>query len=427
MKLDNSGKVVLNKLFKYKYYQYAQSINIAQNGDFLVGGYRYGAPLIFQTDTAGNIKWSTWYYDSVGNNLRLQKNAAINSLRETSRGTIICAAGDPYPNNNGQVLNNYAAMLEFDSLGNMHHYREFNNVTGYNIGGFYVDETQGKNFVLSGNQGVLYTDTVDYVLWQKNYTFMLTGVGSETNNISRAKVLRDNNLIVAGQAYEGNCWTTYKHLYYDAWWSSADYGSGSNRDWDTAGKQGADDDIDDFTQLNNGNLVFVGEKGGANGNSPLWVFVTDSTGKRLLWEKQFLNKSTKNVTMYPMSVAASPDGGFTVVGYGNFGTDANDAFAQHFVYKPVSAVMYRGNFQAKSLNGFSVRLAGAKLVVSGKTPGMVMSEVSLFDVSGRCVATQAVGAKGSSPLSFDISKLAHGTYVVRLKAGSAVETTKFAY
>ena len=44
--------------------------------------------------------------------------------------------------------------------------------------------------------------------------------------------------------------------------------------------------------------------------------------------------------MYPMSVAASPDGGFTVVGYGNFGTDANDAFAQHFVYKPISAVFH---------------------------------------------------------------------------------------
>ena len=87
---------------------------------------------------------------------------------------------------------------------------------------------------------------------------MLTGVGSETNNISRAKVLRDNNLIVTCQAYEGNRWTTYKHLYYDAWWSSADYGSGSNRNWDTAGKQGADDYIRDFTQLDNGNLVFAG-------------------------------------------------------------------------------------------------------------------------------------------------------------------------
>jgi hypothetical protein len=176
---------------------------------------------LYEKQICGSLTAHSRFYGSTKGVLGsiLHGNGIINSLRETSRGTIICAAGDDYPNNNGQPLNNYAAMLEFDSLGNMHHYREFNNVTGYNIGGFYVDETQGKNFVLSGNQGVLYTDTVDYVLWQKNYTFMLSGVGPETNNISRAKVLRDNNLIVAGQA---------------------------------------------FTQLDNGNLVFAGIKGGAN-------------------------------------------------------------------------------------------------------------------------------------------------------------------
>ena len=65
--------------------------------------------------------------------------------------------------------------------------------------------------------------------------------------------------------------------------------------------------------------------------------------------------------MSPLSVAASPDGGFTVVGYGNFGTDANDAFAQHFVYKPISAVISHSNslLKAKSLT-FNVRLAGVK-------------------------------------------------------------------
>ena len=422
LKLDGSGKLLMKKLYSHQENQYGYSLAIKKNGDFIIGGNRVGGPLLMQTDSLENIKWSTWFYDSVAYKLRLQNSATINSLRETSRGTIICAAGDPYPNNNGQVLNNYAAILEFDSLGNMHHYREFNNVTGYNIGGFYVDETQGKNFVLSGNQGVLYTDTVDYVLWQKNYTFMLTGVGSETNNISRAKVLRDNNLIVAGQAYEGNCWTTYKHLYYDAWWSSADYGSGSNRDWDTAGKQGADDYIRDFTQLDNGNLVFAGIKGGANGNSPLWIFVTDSTGKHLLWEKQFLNNSTKNVIMSPLSVAASPDGGFTVVGYGNFGTDANDAFAQHFVYKPISAVISHSNSLLKASSSFNARLVGSRLIVSNIMKN-IPATVSLFDISGRCVAVQS----GSEKISVNMATMAKGTYVVRLKAGSVIETTKFAY
>ena len=426
LKLDGSGKLLMKKLYSHQENQYGYSLAIKKNGDFIIGGNRVGGPLLMQTDSLGNIKWSTWFYDSVAYKLRLQNSATINSLRETSRGTIICAAGDPYPNNNGQVLNNYAAILEFDSLGHSpyipgedSYVSEFKDDVGYNIGGFYIDETKGKNFVLSGNQSVYYTDSLGNPQWKKNYTFMLTGVGSETNNISRAKVLRDNNLIVAGQAYEGNCWTTYKHLYYDAWWSSADYGSGSNRNWDTAGKQGADDYIRDFTQLDNGNLVFAGIKGGANGNSPLWVFVTDSTGKRLLWEKQFLNASTKNVTMYPMSVAASPDGGFTVVGYGNFGTDANDAFAQHFVYKPISAVISHSNSLLKASSSFNARLVGSRLIVSNIMKN-IPATVSLFDVSGKLIATQT----GREKISFDITKMAKGIYVVGVKAGTVQQAQK---
>ena len=166
-----------------------------------------------------------------------------------------------------------------------------------------------------------------------------------------------------------------------------------------------------------------GIKGGANGNSPLWVFVTDSTGKRLLWEKQFLNKSTKNVTMYPMSVAASPDGGFTVVGYGNFGTDANDAFAQHFVYKPISAVISHSNSLLKASSSFNVRLVGSRLIVSNIAPNKSVKEISIFDLSGKCVAAQT----GNRALSFDISKFARGTYLVRVKTGTTIETIKFVY
>ena len=253
--------------------------------------------------------------------------------------------------------------------------------------------------------------------------FPLPGVGTVKNNISRAKVLRDNTLIVAGQAYEGNCWTKYKTLYYDAWWSPVNYGSGLNTNWDTAGLEGRTDYLFDFTQLNNGNLVFVGTKGGANGSSPLWVFVTDSVGKKQFFEKQFLIPTPPNINadIFPMSVAASSDGGFTVVGKGTFDTTSGyDAFAMHFVSKPISAVMYRGNFQAKSLNGFSVRLAGKKLIVSGKTPSMATSEVSLFDVSGRCVATQT----GSEKISVNITKMAKGIYVVGVKAGTVQQAQK---
>ena len=124
LKLDGSGKLLMKKLYSHQENQYGYSLAIKKNGDFIIGGNRVGGPLLMQTDSLGNIKWSTWFYDSVAYKLRLQNSATINSLRETSRGTIICAAGDPYPNNNGQVLNNYAAILEFDSLGHILTYLE---------------------------------------------------------------------------------------------------------------------------------------------------------------------------------------------------------------------------------------------------------------------------------------------------------------
>jgi hypothetical protein len=82
--------------------------------------------------------------------------------------------------------------------------------------------------------------------------------------------------------------------------------------------------------------------------------------------------------------------------------------------------MYRGNFQAKSLNGFSIRLVGAKLIVLN-TMSKVPATVSLFDVSGRCVATQT----GSEKISVNMANMARGTYVVRVKAGEVQRTIKF--
>ena len=385
-----------------------------------------------RTDSFGNVKWLTWYYDSLHTQHILQNGGTINCLLETSRGTIICAAGDPYPNNNGLKLNNYAALLEFDSLGRNPYLpfepcfvSEFYLDAGYNIGGFYVDETLGKNFVLSGNQSVYYTDSLGNPQWQKNYTFMLNGVGSETNNICRAKVLRDNTLMVAGQAYEGNCWTNYQHLYYDAWWSTADYADGSNQHWDTAGEQGGDDRIFDFTQLNNGNIVFVGVKAFATvGTSkPVWIFVTDSTGKKFLWEKIAFT-GLANANMVPMSVAATPDNGFTVVGYESTVNTGYDAFAMHFVPMPVAAVS-RKYTASKSTHGFNVHISGARLIILNNTPIKQKGEVSLFDITGKRIASKTVGANLNTPLSFDISKLSFGTYFVRVKSGSAAQTMKF--
>lgn|GEM_PF-1436384 len=442
LKLDINGKILQKKLFTtnntvHSYYngQSTHSLYVAKNGDFILGGYRFNAPWVMRLDSLEKIKWTAWYYDSTKgvSGKFLQGSGIINCLRETSRGTIICATGDEFPNNNGMTMHNYAAMIEFDSLGRSPYdstqpcyvNNEFNLDVGYNIDGFYIDETKGKNFVLSGYQSVYYTDSLGNPLWKSNYTFSLAGVGTVKNNISRAKVLRDNTLIVAGQAYEGNCWTKYKTLYYDAWWSPVNYGSGLNTNWDTAGLEGRTDYLFDFTQLNNGDLVFVGTKGGANGSSPLWVFVTDSVGKKQFFEKQFLIPTPPNINadIFPMSVAASPDGGFTVVGKGTFDTTSGyDAFAMHFIPKPVSAVVSRNNSSLKSNNGFSVRIAGGKLIVLN-TELKALTSVSLFDISGKRVAAQS----GNKVLSFDISKFARGTYLVRVKSGTTIETIKFVY
>ena len=136
VKLSSSGKIIWKKLLNGKTIgpYHGGSISITKNGDFLIGGLRYSVPWALRTDSTGNIKWSTWLYDSVASTPAiLTHGCTINTIRETSQGTIICAAGDPYPNNGGSALNNYAAYLQFDSLGTLQHYREWSNISGYNI------------------------------------------------------------------------------------------------------------------------------------------------------------------------------------------------------------------------------------------------------------------------------------------------------
>jgi hypothetical protein len=66
----------------------------------------------------------------------------------------------------------------------------------------------------------------------------------------------------------------------------------------------------------------------------------------------------------------------------------------------------------------------------------IPATVSLFDISGRCVANvtsprplaaplpQERGEDKFSTIQFDISKLARGTYVVRVKAGMVQQAQK---
>ena len=127
-------------------------------------------------------------------------SGTINCIRELPEGKILAAAGDEYPNNGGSNLNNYAALLTLDSTGKVLYEWQWDNETGNTIGGFYVDQAQGGNYLISGNQSVFCIKPTGGTLWKKNYTFSLDGVGTVTNKITRAKVLRNGAIFVAGQA-----------------------------------------------------------------------------------------------------------------------------------------------------------------------------------------------------------------------------------
>jgi hypothetical protein len=422
-KFDALGKLLWKKVYNRS--GAGHSIIIAKNGDLIIGGDRGGSPYLMRLDTAGNIKWSTWYYDTTNSRSILPQTSIINCVHETSRGTFVCAAGNAYPFNDFQPLTNYAVLLEFDSLGR-NPYKpsepcfligKFSDESGYRIGGFYVDETQGKNLVLSGYRSVYTMDSLGMYIGRYNYMSTPDGVGTQDNNVFRAKVLRNNTLMVAGQAYETDCWTRFNHLYYNAWWSS----SISNSPSFMTGNSREDDYLLDFSQLNNGNLVFVGTKGSSYGYNPIWVFVTDPGGgaNPLLFDKRFFPRdSTIFQVQYPRAITATPDNGFTVVGY--ICQNGMDALAMHFVPKPVG-IIPQNHSTSKSINEINVHVIGSRLIITTNALTEHMGEVSMFDISGKRIIMQTACIL---PLSFDISKLPFGTYFVRVKAGSDVQTIK---
>jgi hypothetical protein len=427
IKIDASGKIVQKKLLGSEYDQYAHSIAIARNGDFLIGGARYGQPYVMRTDSLGNLKWARWYYDSTNQNSRLQGKGTINSIKETSKGVIICAAGDPYPYNDGDPLNNYAAFLVYDSLGTLVNWNEWDRITGYTIGGYEIEETATGYYLLSGNQAVFNLDSNGTAIWKKAYTFSLDGVGTVTNNVYKAKMLRDKSLMVMGQAYEGNCWTRFNALSWDAWWSPISYTYGANSAWDTAGYQGGDDILYNFTQLKNGNLVFIGKKSPKIG---IWMFVTDSTGKKILWEKNrirrpYLADTSAGDASTAFSVCATDDGGFTIVGDMSLSNalGAHNGFIAHFIPKPVSAVTSRSESIKNFGKNFAVHQSSNKLVVNPIMPNGKPFEVSLFDISGKRILNQS----GIKETTFDVSKLSKGTYFVKVGQGTVKETEKIVF
>lgn len=154
-KLLNRGQIDLNK----KGGGGGGSVLVAKNGDYLVGGYRYFEPYLVRLDSQFNIKWSSWYYDSLNQNDILAKGASINALIETKSGRIIAVAGDMFPD---KTLN-YAAYLAYDSLGVVKGAHEWLNTTGYEIAGWSIVESESDGFLLGGKQALFDLDTLEAI------------------------------------------------------------------------------------------------------------------------------------------------------------------------------------------------------------------------------------------------------------------------
>ena len=432
IKLDSSGKMDMKKTYTTTHTrghfnsQSARSIDIAENGDIIVGGERYREPWVMRLDSTGTIKWTAWYYDSSQGitGQILTGGGFVNSIHETSRGRIICAIGEQFPG--GSPMDNYAAYLEYDSSGMNKRVREWDNQVGASIAGFSIDETDDHYFLLAGKENVFFLDSTGAAKVKRNYTFMLDGVGSVTNTVIRAKELRDGTLMVAGQAYEGTCWTSWQKLYYDAWWSPIMEGSAANVTWDTAGLRGADDFLYDFTQLTDGRLVFVGKNAMGDG---VWTFVTDSTGKDILWEKQtkIPYGSSDGRSPQPLSVCATPDSGFTLVGNYSCGKGNGEmnAFAAHFVNAPVTVAAASVRFPDAQKIHCTFTNTTATFTFPHHSAASV--ELSIFSAAGKRVhrLSSVGGVAGLSTLVVDASRWARGVYCYRMVSGNVQFNGKF--
>jgi hypothetical protein len=268
--------------------------------------------------------------------------------------------------------------------------------------------------MLGGKQSVFKIDTTGVLRTKSNYSFTLPGVGSELNNVSRVHQLRDGRVMVAGQSYEEDCWTKYQRLYYDAWWSPLSP-DGSDGFRYTAGVSGAEDYLYDFTQLADGRIAFIGGKGGSPAMG-IWVFVTDSTGKTVQWQNVYnlpgLVSGRPRNNILPLSVAATPDSGFILVGFeGSSNVNAN-ACAFKFVPKPLPSPVLRSS----KWKAHNIGLAKDWLFTFESGQGGE-AELTLFTTQGKLVKRYIRRGipKGKGEIHVDAASFKAGVYLWRLK------------
>lgn len=147
----------------------------------------------------------------------------------------------------------------------------------------------------------------------------------------------------------------------------------------------------------------------------LWTFVTDSTGENILWEKMTKIKYLTNemTGVIPLSVCATPDGGFTVAGSYNCSVDNGgpNGFVAHFVPQPVTGIQNLNRSSKAQIVQSMVN--GSKVIFTADNVAEPTLEITIYNAIGKTVARLSGSAKG--PLVWDRSKAGKGVYFYQVK------------
>lgn len=420
IRLSASGQASQTKVFSFKDGAGAASLLLAKDGDFVLGGNRNGAPFLLRLDPGLNPTAAIWHYDSIARKSILARPATINSMVELESGNVVAAAGDIFPNNYGLALGNFAAFMEFEGNG-VRRTNEWHNPTGYEIAGWSLVKGGTFGYLIGGKQAAFLLDADGVLVSKTEYTVNVAGVGSEKNNVSRLRKLRDGRMIAVGQSYEEDGWTKNQRLNYDAWWTTLSAG-GSPDARNVSGVSGRDDFLWDAAQLADGRIAFVGGKGTA-ADSGVWAFVTDSTGKTIEWQRQYNLPGRDNGSIrkniYPMALLPTPDSGFVVVGVEG-GSNLNDnAFTFKFERKAVPVSV--GRVPGLSLTG--VQWEGRTFRFDSPASGEAV--LDLYGLDGSLSARFSLeGADATGRITVPEARCKGGLYFWRARLGRTLLSGK---